>query len=525
LARTGDGARRLRHLGGLFALCAALVLVSCSLSRGTTFPDIEPSLTTATGQTEGSGTEPNPEPTGPDPIRIRLAVPFGQDGAEALRLLFLARESGQLPEDPGRPIGHQISLDELSAFNAPLEFDVLRVAPERGVSSEQARLWQAAGSLPDILYLSQAAATPGLDRLLPLDEILFDNDLLSPERLFPFASDIARRGVTVYGLPYLASIPLVGYNLAEIDRLGLARPEPLWTWATWSAWLKLLQAALDADGTGTSASVMEPLRASEDPQALRLHLERAVFIQERLSDFLPYLAASGSSAGWAMWDKVRFAADSPVFETRAVWLRQLALRSGSWDMLTEEEQSLALAGASRLPDERLVCRLIDSASWTTRDDTWLAGFLPCGPLTDQEEDEGAVYRMPFAIRILAVSRTTQWPEESARLAAFLALDTDSLLLQSRFDTYEGLVPLVREPFVWQTMLDRQVNGALLLQAFACLPNGYAGGQQLVPAWDEVVREAFGDVGSQYLTEAEADEAASYFDQIGQTISRILREGG
>jgi hypothetical protein len=75
------------------------------------------------------------------------------------------------------------------------------------------------------------------------------------------------------------------------------------------------------------------------------------------------------------------------------------------------------------------------------------------------------------------------------------------------------------------MLDRQVNGALLLQAFACLPNGYAGGQQLVPAWDEVVREAFGDVGSQYLTEAEADEAASYFDQIGQTISRILREGG
>ena len=173
-----------------------------------------------------------------------------------------------------------------------------------------------------------------------------------------------------------------------------------------------------------------------------------------------------------------------------------------------------MAGDSRLPDERLVCRLFDSASWTTRDDTWLAGFLPCGPLTDQEEDEGAVYRMPFAIRILAVSRTTQWPEESARLAAFLALDTDSLLLQSRFDTYEGLVPLVREPFVWQTMLDRQVNGALLLQAFACLPNGYAGGQQLVPAWDEVVREAFGDVGSQYLTEAEADEAAS-FDQIGR----------
>ncbi|NLO35933.1 MAG: hypothetical protein GX112_06230 [Clostridiaceae bacterium] len=525
MAWTGDRIRRARCLGGLIVLCAALVLASCGLSRGTTFPNLEPGQTTATGQTEGTGTQPDPQTTQPELIRLSLAVPFGEDAAVALRLLFLARESGQLPEEPDRPIGHQISLEALQAFDALLELDVLRVAPAGGVTAEQARLWQATANLPDILYLSQAAALPGLNHLLELDDLLYDSDLLSAERLFPFAADVARKGTTVYGLPYLASVPLVAYNLAQIDRLGLARPEAFWSWAEWSAWLKQLQAALDADGTGTGDQVMATLRASEDAEALRRHLQQAIFIQERLSDYLPHIAASGSSAGWAMWDKVRFATDSPLFETRSVWLRQLARRSGTWDMLPPEEQTLALAGDTRLPDDRLVCRLVDSADWQNSDTAWLTGFLPYGALTEQDGAAVKPCRLPFAIRILAVSRTTAWPEQAARLAAFLALDADALLLQSRYEIYEGLVPLIRVPFVWQTLLNRQANGARLLQTLDCLPHGYTGGQQLVPAWDAIVSQAFGEVGSRYLTDDEASETAIGFERIGQTISSILREGG
>ena len=63
--------------------------------------------------------------------------------------------------------------------------------------------------------------------------------------------------------------------------------------------------------------------------------------------------------------------------------------------------------------------------------------------------------LSLSVRPLIVSKNSAQPQLAADFAAFIALDADSLLLQSRYQIFNGLVPLVNDTMVWQTVVGSQ----------------------------------------------------------------------
>jgi ABC-type glycerol-3-phosphate transport system substrate-binding protein len=509
-------------------------LAGCRFSRQSSFPTLGSRQTQQTNGTNGTETEPSDRGTITEPVRLRLAVPFGEATAEALRLLFLARESGLMAVDREQYIGHQVSLDDLRQFDAPLSFEIVQVSAARGITTEQVRAWQASGSLPDLMYCAATAAVPGLSKVLTLDNLLYDHELLSPAFVYTMAVDVMRRGQALYGIPYLASIPLVCHNVAMLDQLQVRTPPQNWSWAQWTQWMADVQRALSDRMLGAAPiDLAELADLPEDPEAVQTRLGEAVFIYNDLTDFLPFVAPSLSNlAGWGMWNGYAFELDSPAFHTAAAWLRQQVQSGYAMNHLDSSQRQIVQSGTDSLFSDRVISRIVDSTElsyWYQKEGMRVSlSFLPSGPISDKSSAGAAgddQVRHPVHIRSLVVSRTAEEPDLTARLAAFIALDPDALLLQSRFEVYEGLFPLVRDAFVWQAMVTNQLYGSQLPSVRAHLAHAYSGGQQMVISWDKIMQDALKRDAGAYMTAGPDVDLERVFDQIMATASQLLNEGG
>lgn len=508
------------------------LLTGCQ-TRQTAFPALSPGETRQTNDTDGSVKESAEQEGISHPVRLSLAVPFDDTTAEALRLLFLARESGLMAVDRDRYIGHQVSLDDLRQFDAPLTFEVIQVSAAGGITGDQMRTWLAAASLPDLLYCRAAAETPGLDRLLTLDSLLYDHDLLSPASVYTMAVDVLRRGQALYGVPYLASVPVIYHDRSLLEQLQLSVPPLYWTWAEWSRWMAETQQKLTTTGLGATPEILTEL--AEDPEAVQGVLDRAVFIYRDLTDFIPFVAPSlSATAGWGMWNGYAFDLDTPVFRTAAAWLRQQAQSGYALNHLTESQLETVLSGNDNAFNGRVICRVVDSSELPATSQAGeapvLLSFMPAGSLSVPDSRGSAAVetlpvRLPVQIRSLVVNRETEQPELAARLAAFIALDPDALLLQNRFVRYDGLFPLVRDAFVWQSVVAGQAHGSQLQSIRTYLTDAYSGGQQMVASWEQIMQTALKQDAGVYLTAGPADDLEQAFSQIMATASQILYEGG
>lgn len=509
-------------------------LAGCRFSRQTSFPTLGPVQTGQTNGTNGTETRPSDSGTITEPIRLLLAVPFGETTAEALRLLFLARESGLIAVDREQHIGHQISLDDLRQFDAPLSFDIMQVPAARGISADQVRVWQASGSLPDIMYCAATAMLPGLGKALTLDNLLYDHALLSPANVYTMAVDVMRRGHALYGIPFLASVPLVCHDASLLEHLQIRTPPQTWSWAQWAQWMADVQQVLSEHNLGAAPVDLTDLADLEDdPEAVQKRLGEAIFINRDLTDFLPFIAPSLSTqAGWGMWNGYSFELDSPAFHTAAAWLRQQVQSGYGVNHLDNSQRQIVSGGTDREYSGRVISRVVDSSElsfWQQKEGMRVSlSFLPSGSISDNGLPDAAVdvpKRLPVQIRSLVVSRSSAEPELAARLAAFIALDPDSLLLQSRFSVYDGLFPLVRDAFVWQAMVSGQTFGSQLQAVRTQLAHAYSGGQQMVISWDKIMSDALNRDAGAYLTAGPDVDLEQVFDQIMVTASQILSEGG
>jgi hypothetical protein len=177
--------RSLWKRAGLLGVVLMLILgggwlLACKSQGTANFPTLATSVPTVTNS-QPSGTEQTVPAT---TRQLTVALPLSQDALKAVRLLFLAKESGLLKQEPGQYIGQQLQIEDLQQFDSDLKIKLESVPLFTGATLMEISVWQASALLPDIIYCQDIAGSLGLDQVLPLDDLLYDNKLLSATHIF-----------------------------------------------------------------------------------------------------------------------------------------------------------------------------------------------------------------------------------------------------------------------------------------------------------------------------------------------------
>ncbi len=520
--------RRPMHLLTLLAVFLVILspLVACKQSSEIEFPTLGTSETTKTGNNQGSETSP----TNSDiPQTLTVAMPIGQDALNALRLLFLAKRSGLISQEPGQYIGQEIQLADLQQFDSPLTINLEPVSVSTGATKEQIAVWRAASAMPDIIYSLDAATTIGLDQAANLNELLVDNSLLSATHLYPSILESSRQGLVLSGIPYLASVPLIYINQTLLNQFQMDPPSLNWTWQAWYDYSVQLQDKINISGYGATPEILGNL--SDDPASLSSQLQKSIYVSENSADLLAFLPASLKlSAGWAMWDGQNFRFDDLSFQKAYLWLNQYTQQGLTPLHLDLIQKQTAFSSQNARQSGRIAMWSGDSADlayWHQQNAFQVTeSFIPCSPveMTGTNQDSSTApqsaesllsMRNPVEIRSLLISKTCPEISLAAELAAFIALDADSLLLQSRYQLFEGFIPLIDDQIVWDALVDRQLYGRRLKAIKAKLPYAYCSGQFLTFQWEKIIKKTIGDFGQPLMTTADLSAQSAVWEHLIQ----------
>lgn len=471
----------------LLLICsiAVCLLPACGISQETGFPDLEISQTGGTEPTQSSVTEP----TGPSTSRsLTVALPLGSDSLDSVRLLFLAKESGLIIQEPGQYIGQQIALEDLQQFDSDLTINLVAVTPSTGATPEQIRLWQSSGSMPDIVYC-ESAADAGLSNILNLNDLLYENQLLTAKNVFVPVLENCREGQVLYGIPYYASLPVIYFNSSLMGQLQLQQPANEWTWQDFLSFSDLAKQAMNVAEPATSF-------VTDDPSAL-----------------LKWLPASfDADAGYAMWDGQAFRFDQPAFSSAAAWLQDYADAGYTMLNLTAEERLAVLGTLDPILGSKVLIWPGESSDLDNLQKDGLqvgSNLMPAG--------------LTLSVKPLVISKNCTQPQLAADFAAFVALDADSLLLQSRYQVFNGLVPLVKDTTVWQTVVGGQNKATMLLPLFDQMSSIDCSAQQLTAGWREAIQDSIGAFGSQLILEKSQITRKNIIDQMMTAAGNALQE--
>lgn len=506
----------------LATILLAYLLVSCNFDDEPYFPSLvtRPHHTLEPGQTTRPGSE-DPD----QPAVLSAALPIRAETAEAVRLLFLAKTSNLLELQTGQYIGLQVMIDDLRQFDNGLELELITVPLDEGATADLVRLWQSAGNLPDIIYTRSAISSLGQDLIMPLDSLLHDNPLLTAGHVNGTSLSGLRAGKSVMGIPWMASFPVICINRALAEELKLTVLPDRWTWASFREFVESAQAAIrDA---GRSAAPAEIALLSDNPEALGELLTRALFVMDNPAPLLTYLpAAFDSNAGWAAWDGQSFRLDETAFAESLSWLEQTFADSCASLNLNPDQRQIAFSGQNPVETGRVLMWLSDSVSVLNSTAAAaneliirrMPGFLP-------SESAGSVAgndALHLTPRALFISGTSNNPELAAAFAAFIALDADSILMQSRYQAFQGLVPLINDRMAWNVMAAGQGSWRYLFDFQSELPSAVIGGQQMIGRWDAAIESLFSDYGPDLILAEREGIAPSVIEQMMAQSIRILK---
>lgn len=477
---------KLRHVV-LLLICmtAVCLLPACQFSQETGFPDLETSQTSNTGPSQTNGTTPTDSETGRS---LTVALPLGSDCLESVRLLFLAKESGLINQEPGQYIGQQIAIEDLQQFDSDLTINLVAETPPTGATAEQIRLWQNSGSMPDIVYC-ETAADAGLENVMDLNDLLYGNQLLTAKNVFVPTLENCREGQTLYGIPYFATLPVIYFNSTLMGQLQLQQPANEWTWQDF------------LDFSGLSYQAMQ----TEEPSTK--------FVVDNPAELLNWLPASfDANAGYAMWDGQSFRFDLPAFSNAVDWLQEYADAGYSMLNLTAEERLAVLGTLDPIIGSKV---LMWSGETSDLDDLQINGLqvgsnlMPTG--------------LTLSVKPLVISKTCAQPQLAADFAAFIALDADSLLLQSRYQVFNGLIPLVNDALVWLTIVGGQNKATMLLPLLDQMSSIDCSDQQLIAGWRQAIKDSIGGFGSQLILEKSLKARNNLIVQMTTAASQVLQE--
>jgi ABC-type glycerol-3-phosphate transport system substrate-binding protein len=520
----------------LAILGIAGILAACQIHSTDKFPTLGTTTSSDSQASQTSGSQPT-ESGGQK--KLTVALPLSNDAFEAVRLLYLAKKSNLLNQEPGQYIGQQIDPEDLKQFDTGLDITLYSVPLSTGATMLQVSTWQAAAMLPDIIYCQDVAASVGLDQILPLDELLYENRLLSATHIYASLLDSVRVDQKLIGIPFLVSTALIYQNINLIRQLQLEFPEPDWTWGDWRQFSELAQAAIGQAGLAATPDSLAAL--AETPENIPAQLGRALFVTDNPAAMLAYLPASyAENPAYAMWNGQAFQLNSPIFKASASWLRQYVVAGYSLLHLDSAQTGMAfgLPASASYTSARTSGRIIMWTGDSTELREWrqqskfqvAASFMPAGIISETADKAilpaitGGLpnRRFPVTVRALFLSKKCQDPQLAADFTAFLALDADSLLMQSRYQLYEGMFPVIQDQVVWQALVARQQYGSFLINLRQRIPDAYCSGQQQIPVWQNVLQIIQQERGVQMLKAADDAHFNDELAQLQYAVSRKMK---
>lgn len=487
----------------VLVLLVALVVTSCQPGTKNRFP----ALTTAATTASSSATKPTDAPSSSTPITLRVAGPFTAEAAEALRQLYLNLESGQLKRTDGTTIGDRFKPGGAIPDDASLTIRFEPITLGQMMDGNTYRAMAAAGTLPDVFATGDVGSLVKLKAVADLTSIFKSIDTQSASRIPIFAFEALQREGKYWGIPYLATVPVLLVNRGLASQLDLKLPEGRMTAAGLSdvliqasGKLQELSRPIASPTAGPTAKPATSPAASPTPvQTTVSNPYTSVSAIADLRPFLKYWPTSmNPSLGFAAYQNGRFNFDSGSVSETLTMLRGLD-RNQMTPALSQSKAGAIDQTAARTAfrNNQTVFLVEDSGAlpeWSLQSHVQVGALdLPTRP-GSLGDSKTAPERQAFKVSAYCVSATSAYPMTAARVAMFLAQDPDALLLQNQYVTYEGYVPLSHDAAVWDRLVSRQTSNtvlsgnALLQTCFERLHRGYADPSVLIPGFNKALSE-------------------------------------
>lgn len=552
----------------LLLTAAALLLAACQPAATNRFP----TLTTIGASPTPAVSKPTDAPSKNNPITLRVAGPFSAEAAEALRQLYLNFESGQLVRSNGTPIGDRFKPGGAIPDDASLTIRFEPVTLDQMMDGAMYRTMAEAGTLPDIFVTGDVGSLLKLNAIADLTPVLTSMDTLAASRIPIFALEALKSEGRYWGIPYLATVPMLQANQGLTDRLGLKLPETRMSPAELTELMITANSLLQMQTRPQPAVSPMP---SNEPTPTPSPFQSVSTITD-LRPFLKYWpASSDSSLGFAAWQNGAFrfeasavgttfqllrsldrnqmtpalslaklgipdqAADRSLFRAgRSLFLIEDSSRLAEWSLQSHVQTRVSplplgtVGEALKIASEPTSSTTTNPSGSKTAPTSGAAKPTPTQsaakptPIQGAAKSGASAGRQPFTISACCVSSRTAYPSTAARIALFLAQDPDALLLQSQYGLYEGYVPLSNVPTVWDRLVGRQTSDTVLSGSPLLSPlrdrlrTGYANPSILFPNFDKALSATL--LSAERFTSADATSATTLAN-LGKTAASLLKE--
>lgn len=422
------------------------VLSSCGSSSGNQFPKVtQPIIISSETTAESTPTPTTIAGISSDGATIlTLAAPISNTTAQYLVKLYTAKESGNWSAEDS---GSTVSLDKLDAVKPLFSVQILQT-PSTGAAADTIQRWKDNGVSPDIIYTSALSTLAGSEDILPLSEYTASNPLFQPTNLYTPMLYSCRISNEIYGIPYSASAQILYVNMNVLNQAGV----------------NTVPFDLDLHTLTTMSEDVKKLSGKDTP------LEKQAFAFYYASELIPFLPSSYSpKSDWFMYNGSGFDFSSAAFSDSINFLRNYVKAGYSVESLTEEDQHTAFSSL----DPRLSSRVAmwvgsssDVSHWTMNQ----AYTLSIAQIPAVDSDRKS--RLALTVYPLCVSSSTDNPKLACDFASFISLDEDAILLSSRLERLDGLLPVVSSNIVWESVCLQQTFGEELLLLHDKVPDAY-----------------------------------------------------
>ena len=377
-------------------------------------------------------------------VAIRLAAPLSDETVMYLSQLYTAKRNNML----GVGItGQTVSIDFLDTIESDISVELLTTS-STGVNLSSYMTWSESGTIPDIILTDSMSDLIESGYLIPLEDYLAGNTLLSPANVY---HDMVTQCYSMgqqYGIPFSASVSVIFVNNEILNAAGIVLP-----------YEADMNAVLDA------SSVVYSLNEKQD--------EADTFIIPIYSgiDLMPYLPSVFDSKVGFMAERMgKIDLDSDGIMESIRFLREFD-SSFFVESMTPEDRDAVFGTFDPITSKRV-------AMWIGQSDEvsrW-ANYMPytLGITQIPSLKSGMLTRPALTVFPLCISSQSEYPYESADFAAFVALDPDAILLRQRLEKHEGFIPVVKSPEVWNyTFSDAKYCGSfykykdIMSEAYYC----------------------------------------------------------
>lgn len=423
--RTNFGSRKAFHVGLFFKMIIAISVISFAVNisacsaNDSPFPEI-PKTTADNSSTTSPSSETSSTESYQYPI-IKLAAPVSTETTDYLVKLYEAKKAGLLGDGI---TGLNVSLEFLDSIETTFGVDVYTTS-STGASVESYDNWDQSGTVPDIILSDSLSQLAEDNKIIPLNDLLADNQLLLPSNTYiNFLNNLAINNKQ-YGIPYSASVEVLFVNNEVLSTAGIP------------------QMSFETD-LATINNISEAVALLNNEDTLP---ENRVLPFYQVRALIPYLPSSYDPvSGYFMFSNGIPDFKNESFKKSLMFLREYLSKGYSVDGLTEEEIFESFGTLDPILAKR-VAMWVGNSEEISR---W-ANYMPYTISIVQIPSVLPGEYSPSAITVypLCISSQSVHQKLAVDFASFIALDRDAVLLRLRLEKEEGFIPVIRESAVWE----------------------------------------------------------------------------